>query len=465
MSNSNDLLFSRRLFLSRGAQVLSAAATIPFFLDRSGRVMAAEFAANPQGVGRPDRILVVLQLAGGNDGLNTVIPFSSDDYYKARPRLSIHKDKALKVNDDFAFHPNASGFKKLFEDGHMAVMHAVGYPNPNRSHFRGTDIWATAEPDKVAQTGWLGRYFDSCCSGADPGPDSKAPAAKNANKETTADPNSAVALTNDPPTALQGAKYIPIAFRNLEGLAYRDAGKNSAVRSAFEKLNDVDPDDMNSEDHKVMQERQKKLITPVTGARDQTEEFLQRTALNARVYADQIRKTASTVQNKANYPTSRLGADLKLVAQMIAAGAPTRVYYVTLGGFDTHSNQVQRHDQLMAQLGSAVESFITDLKALGHLDRTMVMTFSEFGRRVSENGSQGTDHGEAAPLFMFGGPVKPGFYGQFPDLSPSKLHRGDVPFSTDFRRIYATVLRDWLKADDAKILGKKFDTLPLLKLA
>jgi uncharacterized protein (DUF1501 family) len=459
---NNDLLYSRRLFLTRGVQLLSVAGTVPLFLDRSGRAMAAEFAANPQGVGRPDRILVVLQLAGGNDGLNTVVPISNDDYYKARPRLAIGKNKALKISDDFGFHPNASGFKKLFEDGHMAIVHAVGYPNPNRSHFRGTDIWATAEPDKVGQTGWLGRYFDSCCSGADPGP-----AAKDARKDKTASPDSAVALTNDPPTALQGAKYIPIAFKNLDGLAYRDAAKNPAVRTAFDKLNDVDADEMSDEEHKMMQERQKNRITPVTGAqpREQTEEFLQRTALNARVYADQIRKTASTVQNKANYPQSRLAADLKLVAQMIASGMPTRVYYVTLGGFDTHSNQSFRHDQLMAQLSGALEAFITDLKGMGHFDRTVVMTFSEFGRRVGENGSQGTDHGEAAPLFMLGGPIKPGFVGQFPDLAPGKLHRGDVPFQMDFRRIYATVLRDWLKADDMKILGKKFDTLPLLKLA
>jgi uncharacterized protein (DUF1501 family) len=458
---NNDLLFSRRLFLSRGVQLLSVAGTVPLFLDRSGRAMAAEFAANPQGVGRPDRIMVVLQLAGGNDGLNTVVPISNDDYYKARPRLGIDKKKALKVSDDFGFHPSATGFKKLFEDGHMAIVHAVGYPNPNRSHFRGTDIWATAEPDKVAQTGWLGRYFDSCCSGADPGP------AANAKKDKAAEPNSAVALTNDPPTALQGAKYIPIAFRNLEGLSYRDGAKNPAVHRAFEKLNDVDADEMSDQDHKMMQERQKKLITPVTGAqpREQTEEFLQRTALNARVYADQIRKTATTVQNKANYPQSRLAADLKLVAQMIASGAPTRVYYVTLGGFDTHSNQEFRHNQLMTQLTGALEAFISDLKGLGHFDRTVIMTFSEFGRRVSENGSQGTDHGEAAPLFMFGGPIKPGFQGQFPDLAPAKLHRGDVPFTMDFRRIYATVLRDWLKADDVKILGRKFEPLPLFKMA
>jgi uncharacterized protein (DUF1501 family) len=462
MSTNNEKFFSRRLFLTRGVQLLSVAGTVPLLLDRSGRAMAAEFAANPQGVGRPDRILVVLQLAGGNDGLNTVIPISNDDYYKARPRLGIARNKALKVSDDFGFHPSAPGFKKLFEDGHMAVLHAVGYPNPNRSHFRGTDIWATAEPDKVGHSGWLGRYFDNCCSGADPGP-----AAKDAKKDKTAEPNSAVALTNDPPTALQGDRYIPIAFRNLEGLAYRDAARSAAVRSAFEKLNDVGPDEMMDDEHKIMNDRQKKLILPETGAqpREQTEEFLQRTALNARVYADQIRKTAANVQNKANYPQSRLAADLKLVAQMIASGMPTRVYYVTLGGFDTHSNQVNRHEQLMTQLSGALEAFITDLKELGHLDRTMVMTFSEFGRRVSENGSQGTDHGEAAPLFIFGGAVKPGFVGQFPDLTPSKLHRGDVPFSTDFRRIYATVLRNWLKADDARVLGRKFDTLPLLKLA
>ncbi len=465
MSNNNTF-YSRRLFLTRGMQLLSVAGTVPLFLDRSGRAMAAEFAANPQGVGRPDRILVVLQLAGGNDGLNTVIPISNDDYYKARPRLGIAKNKALKVSDDFGFHSSAPGFKKLFEDGHMAVLHAVGYPNPNRSHFRSTDIWATAEPEKVGHSGWLGRYFDNCCSGADPSPAAKDKAAKD-RKDKAAEPDSAVALTNDPPTALSGEKYLPIAFRNLDGLAYRDAAKNAAVRSAFEKLNDVSADEMMDDEHAMIQDRQKKFLLPETGAqpREQTEEFLQRTALNARVYADQIRKTASNVHNKATYPQSRLAADLKLVAQMIASGMPTRVYYVTLGGFDTHSNQVNRHEQLMTQLSGAMEAFITDLKELGHLDRTMVMTFSEFGRRVSENGSQGTDHGEAAPLFMFGGAIKPGFVGQFPDLSPSKLHRGDVPFSTDFRRVYATVLHNWLKADDAKILGQKFEPLPLLKLA
>src|SRR5258706_1798186 len=334
MSNNNTF-YSRRLSLTRGVQLLGVAATVPLCRDRSGRAMAAEFAASPQGVGRPDRILVVLQLAGGNDGLNTVIPISNDDYYKARPRLGIAKNKALKVSDDFGFHSSAPGFKKLFEDGHMAVLHAVGYPNPNRSHFRSTDIWATAEPEKVGHSGWLGRYFDNCCSGADPSPAAKDKAAKD-RKDKAAEPDSAVALTNDPPTALSGEKYLPIAFRNLDGLAYRDAAKNAPVRSAFEKLNDVSADEMMDDEHAMIQDRQKKFLLPETGAqpREQTEEFLQRTALNARVYADQIRQTASNVHNKATYPQSRLAADLKLVAQMIASGIPRPVYYATLCASD-----------------------------------------------------------------------------------------------------------------------------------
>jgi uncharacterized protein (DUF1501 family) len=409
--------------------------------------MAAEFAENPQGAGRPDRVLVIVQLAGGNDGLNTVVPYTNDDYYKARPRLAIGKDRALKLNDEFALHPSAAGFKELYDNGQLAILHAVGYPNPNRSHFRSTDIWATAEPERVAQTGWLGKYFDACCSGADPGPGKE-----NGGAKKDPDPGAAVALVNEPPLALVGKEYIPLAFRSPQSLTFQGAGANASLQDAFEKLNDVDPDD----DERTMQAKPK-------ADTDEQEDFLQRTALNARVYADQIKATAAKVQNKAKYPNgNRLAIDLKLVAQMIASGLPTRVYYVTLGGFDTHSNQPFRHQQLLSTLTSALNAFTKDLQAMGHLDRTTVMTFSEFGRRVAENGSQGTDHGEAAPLFVISGQVKPGFHGTFPELAPSKLRRGDVPYSTDFRRIYATMLRDWLKADDVKVLGKKFETLPLL---
>jgi uncharacterized protein (DUF1501 family) len=188
------------------------------------------------------------------------------------------------------------------------------------------------------------------------------------------------------------------------------------------------------------------------------DDFLQRSALNARVYADSIRKTVANVRNMANYPQSPFAQQLKIVAQMIASGMPTRVYYTQLGGFDTHSGQAQRHDRLMQELSASIAAFMQDLKALGQLDRTAVMTFSEFGRRVAENGSQGTDHGEAAPLFVFGSDkmIKPGFHGEAPDLRPGKLSRGDVAFKMDFRSVYASVLSQWLRTDDQKVLQNKF---------
>jgi len=451
-------LFSRRLFLQRGAQLLSVAGTLPLFLDHSAHALAADYAANPQGAGRPDRILVVIQLAGGNDGLNTVVPIRNDNYYRARPKLGIARQVALRLTDDFGVHPAAAGLKKLYDAGHLAVVHAVGYPNPNRSHFRATDIWATAEPDRMGQSGWLGRYFDACCNGHDPGP--KPAPAPGKSATTAAEPSDAIALLNESPLALQGDKFLPLAFRTPDSLTYRDGVGRPAVAGAFNKLNDLDDDE-------GMMARKPAIPMGTAGSLKSdpvADDFLQRTALNARVYADKIKRTATSVQNKAKYPDSRLATDLKLVAQMIASGLPTRVYYVTLGGFDTHSQQANRHERLMTDLGGAMAAFVEDLKALGHLDRTTVMTFIEFGRRVTENGSAGTDHGEAAPLFIAGGaPLKPGFHGTAPTLDPATLHRGDVPFNLDFRRIYATVLKTWLRADDTKVLGKKFDPIELYK--
>lgn len=469
-SSDNRPLFSRRLFLVRGAALLSAAGTLPLFLERSGRALAADFAANAQGAGRPDRVLVVVQLGGGNDGLNTVVPITNDHYYKARPRLAVAKDAALRATDDFGFHPAAKGLKQMYDQGRLAVLHAVGYPNHNRSHFRSTDIWSTAEPGRVAQTGWLGRYFDACCSGEDPGKPGEARAAE---------PSASVALTQEPPTTLQGRKYLPIAFQSPDRLAYR-AGKDERMQSAFAALNDVDPEGAEGEamepaampadpEHRpVAAPAGSKIKIPYgtngSFAQDvETDQFVQRSALNARVYADNIRTSVSKIQTKATYPNSRLARDLKLVAQMIEAGLPTRVYYVQIGGFDTHSNQQARHPRLMEDLGGALSAFTDDLAALGHLDRTTVMTFSEFGRRVAENGSVGTDHGEAAPLFVMGGAVKPGFHGEAPDLAPEKLSRGDVAYKLDFRRIYSTVLDQWLRADHEKVLGGKFEHLDLFK--
>ncbi len=460
---TNATLFSRRLFLARGTQLLSVASTLPLFLDRSARVMAADFANNPQGVGRPDRILVIVQLAGGNDGLNTVVPLRNDDYSKARPRLGVRAADALKLNDDFGLHPGMSGFKKLYDAGEMAILQAVGYPNHNRSHFRSTDIWQTAEPEKLAHCGWLGRYFDNNCPGMDPGPAAGQPV-------KAAEPSAGIALVAEPPTSLMGEKFIPLTFRSPNDLMHNASSRDAKLKTAFERLNSDIGLDADMLDGKVPDDR--KIVIPRgPGAMDKTSEqgvtgdFLQRSALNARVYADSIRKTTSAVQNKATYPQSQFSQQLKLVAQMIASGMPTRVYYTHLPGFDTHSGQAQRHNTLMADLSGSMAAFMEDLKALGQLERTTVMTFSEFGRRVAENGSLGTDHGEAAPLFVFGSDknIKPGFHGDAPDLHPAKLSRGDVAFKMDFRSIYATVLSQWMRTDDQKVLGKKFDQIPLFQ--
>jgi uncharacterized protein (DUF1501 family) len=455
----NSSVFSRRAFLSRGAALISAAGTIPLFLDQSGRVLAVDFAANPQGAGRPDRVLVIVQLAGGNDGLNTVVPIRNDDYYRARPKLGITKDRALRLTDEMGLHPAAAGLKKLYDEGVLGVVQCVGYPNFNRSHFRSTDIWSSAEPDRVSRSGWLGRYFDACCSGSDPG--EGAAAAKEAK---AADPSAAISLTNSPPETLQGGKFIPITFKNPQNLSFKGAARNGAAKSAFEKLNDVEMVDptMEDADHKLPQipyGTQGSLNLPT----DETDLFVQRSALSARVYADQIKSTVAKVQNKAAYPATPFANDLKLVAQMIAGGMPTRVYYVTLGGFDTHRDQALRHVRLLETLGGALAAFTADLRALGQLERVTTMTFSEFGRRVAENGSQGTDHGEAAPLFVIGSHVKAGLHGPVPDLRKSALSRGDVAFKVDFRSVYAAMLRDWLRADDVKVLGRRFEALPIFK--
>lgn len=444
MLNPSDILYSRRLFMSRGMQLLSVAGSLPLFLDHGARCMAADYAANPAGAGRPDdHVLVVVQLAGGNDGLNTVVPLGNDDYHAARPRLGVARNEALNLTDEWGVHPAASGLKKLYDAGDLAIVHAVGYPNANRSHFRATDIWTSAEPERLLATGWLGRYCDASCAGEDPG--------KPRQKD---DPAMAIAFDSEPPPALQGDRYVPLTFGGNAGRPGAPFG--GGMRGAG-PMGGAPAGPMNGDDSAT----DMKPSAPVSAA-DRAEQFIHRTALNARLYAERIRQASTSIENKATYPQTPLARDLKLVAQLIASGMPTRIYYVKLGGFDTHANQAQAHPALLDQLGGGVAAFIDDLKQLGHLDRVTLMTFSEFGRRVKENGS-GTDHGEAAPMFLAGGRIKAGFHGTFPGLAPEKLSRGDVAFTTDFRRVYASLLNGWLGADDAKILGRKFEPMEIFK--
>lgn len=415
----DHLFTTRRDFLTGGLALLSACDTLPVFLNTTVRALAGpEPTSKPT---MPERILVVVQLAGGNDGLNMVIPAEMDAYYKSRPRLAIAKKDALPLKGGFGLHPAAVGLKELFDDGKLAIVHGVGYPNPNRSHFTSMDIWHTADPALRRQSGWLGRYFDACCKGADP------------------DPGQGVALMEQSPLALLGERFSPLAFENPEALNWRRGDRDEAAQAAFEKLNNIQGDLPLSE--------------------DRTQQFLQRAALKALVGADQIRSAAKGVTGGRGRG-GEFGRALALVTRMIAADLPTRIYYVSMGGFDTHTGQEGRHRRLMQELGEGLKDFVDGLRQQNLLDRVLILTFSEFGRRVQENASGGTDHGEAAPVLLLGSKVKPGLHEKHPDLA--KLNRGDLAFSCDFRRVYAGVLRDWLQASPAEILGKSYSPLSLI---
>ncbi len=421
---SEHLYTTRREFLAGSLTFLSAASTMPLFLGHTARALAA---GDPAGRRRRDdhRILVVIQLAGGNDGLNTVIPYTMDPYYRYRRQLAIPKEKVLRLEQGVGLHPSAVGLKALYDAGRMAIVQGVGYPNPNRSHFVATDIWSTADPNLRRKTGWLGRYFDACCRGADPGPD----------------PVEGIALTKEAPLAMRGDGFTPLAFENPEALRWRGPRRDPAAEAVFRRLNQ----------------------RPPAGDEPTPAAYLQRAALKALVGADEIRSAAGRQLRggRFNPRTGSLGRSLQLVARMIAADMPTRVYYVSMGGFDTHSAQLGRQARLLEQLGNAVRQFVETLEAHKLLDRVLIMTFSEFGRRVEENASGGTDHGEAAPMFLFGSRLRPGLHERHPSLT--HLHRGDLKFGVDFRRVYATVLRDWLDVRPEPILGGAYKPLRLVR--
>jgi uncharacterized protein (DUF1501 family) len=393
----------RRRFLTVGALT----ATVPGFLARTGRLLADEPGA------RADRVLVVIQLAGGNDGLNTLIPFQDDAYYKARPKLAVVKAKALKLTDEYAMHPETGELRKLYDDGLLGVVSNVGYPNPNRSHFRATEIWETGVPEKAQLTGWVGRYFDAECQGV-------------------ASPMLGLQLGEKPAMTFAHPKGRAVTLTNPSLFRWEEG----TTGKAMDRLNRVRKTDNDQLD------------------------FLQRTANDTLTLSRKIQGALKETKTTTEYAPFNFSQSLKVVAQMIAAEVPTRVYYVTLGGFDTHTTQAGRHAGLLQELSQGVGSFVADLKAMGHLDRTLVMTFSEFGRRVAENEQQGTDHGTANVMFLAGGKVKAGIHGGLPDLAD--LDDGDLKFKTDFRSVYATVLKGWFGADARKVLGGEFKTLPCL---
>lgn len=364
------------------------------------------------------RILVLVQMAGGNDGLNTVVPISNDAYYRARPALAIGQGSALKLNDELGLHPAMTGFRDLWDAGRLAIVEGVGYPHPDRSHFRSMDVWHAADTAEVLKTGWVGRALDATIS---------APQG----------PWEAMCLGMDRlPLACLGERVVPPTIQRVEEFRLESAGKAApAAGSAVWK--------------QALQE------SSSAGGGDL--EFLRRSARSAVSSAERLASLAGNYRSSVSYPSSGLAQRLKLVAQMITADLPARIYFVSIEGFDTHSQQLPGHAALLGELSGAVSAFIADLDEHGRGQEVLVATFSEFGRRVAENGSLGTDHGAASVSLAITPAGKGGLYGQRPSLID--LDDGDPKFTTDFRRVYATLLERWLERPAAAILGDQYAPL------
>ena len=400
---------NRRDFLKQSALTTAGTMLIPHFLK------AYEAQMLGQTVASNGKILVIVQLSGGNDGLNTVVPYRNDIYYRERPAIAIKPDKVLTLNDEIGLHPAMTPLKALYDEGLVTVINNVGYPNPDRSHFRSMDIWQSAsDSDKYLQTGWVGRYLDAACAGK----------AQQPFRTIEVDDTLSLAMKGD----------------SLNGLAVLDPKKlyNQTQNGLVNGLAKAHP----SNEHESVAYLYKTLAETVSSA--------------AYVYdKTKVHATATT------YPNHELGNRLKTVSQLIQAGVATSVYYVSISGFDTHINQPGQQERLLGQYAEAVGTFISDLKAAGRQNDVLLITFSEFGRRVKQNASNGTDHGTANNVFLIGGglPSKR-VLNEAPNLT--ELTDGDLMYSVDFRQIYATLLRDYLEADDVAILGRKFDAIKIV---
>jgi uncharacterized protein (DUF1501 family) len=443
--SSDPRAFTRRAFLGRSLIMASAAASIPAFLAGTAKAMhgtleAAGLSSLP---GVPDdHVLVVVQLSGGNDGLNMIVPFGQGEYYRARPGIGIREQDCLKLSgaDGVGLHPAMGPIKELYDDGLCGIVQGVGYPNPNRSHFKSMDIWHTADTSATGD-GWLGRYFDSECVGFGKGESGTAEAAGNG-ATGGADGPPGVAIGRTAPLAMQGRLIKPVAFESADLFRWSGRDIHDALRDPYAALNAGHASDQ---------------------ASGSNAEFLTRTALDAQVSSDLIRRAVAR-RPEVTYPQTDLGRQLSMVASMIGAGLRTRVYYVQQGGYDTHAGQggtQGRHAQLLGQLSAAVRAFFADLKQQGNDSRVLAMSFSEFGRRVGQNASQGTDHGTAAPMMVFGPMVRPGVLNAHPSLRD--LDEGDLKFSTDFREVYAGVLEGWMKSDSKTILEGTYRPFRLFK--
>ncbi len=435
--------YTRREFLRNGLLMASAAATVPAFISASAAAMTRALGGLSSLPGVPDdHILVVVQLSGGNDGLNTVVPYGFADYYKSRPSIGIPEKDVLRLSgaEGVGLHPALKPLKEMYDEGLMSVVQGVGYPNPNRSHFKSMDIWQTADTAATGD-GWLGRYFDSECCGYGKGESGTAP---KTNDAASGPPGIAIGRTA--PLAMEGRLVKPVAFESAELFRWSAQDMNKSLREPYESLNE-------------------RTTQNTDASKDTNADFLLRTALDAQVSSDLIRKAVAQ-KPAVQYPQTDIGRQLAMIGSMIHAGLKTRVYYATLGSFDTHAGQGAsqgRHATLLGQWAAAVQAFYRDLKQQGNDQRVLSMSFSEFGRRVRQNASAGTDHGTAAPVYLFGPMLKAGVLGDHPSLRD--LDEGDLKYKIDFRCVYAGILESWMKADSKAILEGKYQPAPILKKA
>ncbi len=363
------------------------------------------------------RSLVVLQLSGGNDALNTVIPYEDNRYYDFRPGVGIPQDQVLELTDGLGLNPNMRSIKHLWDQGKVGVINGIGYPNPNRSHFRSMDVWHTAEPEKIGATGWLGRAIREL----DPSGDNVL---------------TGVNFGRGLPRALHAKGVSVASVGNLETYGLMPDITNQAMRDlALEAFSQ---------------------IYGAAGNKDEVSQFLSQTGLDAMKGADIIRTAPERYSSSVEYSDSPVAQSLKSIAQVVCADLGTRIYYAQYGSFDTHAGEISSHAKLWQDVSNAIGDFQDDLKEHGREDEVLLLVFSEFGRRIRDNGS-GTDHGSGGVAFVIGGDVNGGLYGEFPSLKEDDHLEGDLHFNNDFRSTYSTIADKWLGLDPVEISNGNFE--------
>lgn len=367
---------------------------------------------NPKSLGY--KRLVIIQLAGGNDGLNTIVPFNNDIYFNARPSLALKKNDLIQVTDNLGFHPSLLPLKRLYDNGNLTVINNVGYPNPNRSHFRATDIWQTgSNHNEYLDTGWVGRYIDHYGK----------------------HPYNAIEIDDSLSLLMKGKKINGIATQN-PNILYRTS-QDPYFKNVLNHYKDEHLSEHN------LGYLYKTMIAAESSA----------------TYIFEKNKTATTTQE---YPQNAFAKQLKTTAKLINSGIETRVFFSSLGGFDTHANQLNSQNRLLAIYANSMEAFVNELKSQNTFNDTLILTFSEFGRRVKQNAAHGTDHGAASNVFIIGNQLKKqGFYNDLASLSNLDSN-GDLKYEIDFRTIYATILDKWLQVSDEKVLNKSFKQLDFI---